>query len=269
MSFPLHLRSLLILVKRHRQATLAGVQLDLRQRYAGSVLGLAWAFLYPVILLSIYSITYTFILKVRPSGLTEYQYVALVFSGLVPLLAFNEAVMSSVSSLTSNRALLTNTVFPPELIPVRAVLAAVIPSIFAAAIATLIGVILANGLSFALVLIPVLWVLLICFILGIAWVLSLVCLAVRDIQQLLALILMVLMIVSPAAYTPEMVPNSLKVLIYLNPMSYFIICFQQIICYGLWPSWHIFVIAVALSATSFIGGYIIFRKTKAVFFDYA
>ena len=80
---------------------------------------------------------------------------------------------------------------------------------------------------------------------------------------------MILMIISPAAYTPEMVPSGLDLLIYFNPLSYFILCFQRIICYGQWPALGVFSIAVALASISFFGGYWFFRKAKFAFFDYA
>lgn len=241
--------------------------MDVRHRYAGSVLGLAWAVLYPLLLLTIYSIVYVFIFKVRPQSLDEYQYLVLVFSGLTPLLAFNETLVSASSSLTANRSLLLNTVFPAELIPVRAVLAAQVPSLMALFL-TLIGG-YSMGLTGweALPSIPVLWVLLVLFVCGLSWVLSLLNLILRDIQQGLGLILMLMMILSPFAYTPDMVPDRLKLLLYFNPMSYFVLSFQQVICYGKWPSLSTVGPAAAIALIAFFGGFWMFHRTKYVFFD--
>lgn len=260
------LHSLRILLTYHRRLK-DGVWTDIRQRYAGSVLGLAWAVLYPMILLTIYSTVYVFIFKVRPQSLDEYQYLVLVFSGLTPLLAFSETLMTASSSLTANRSLLLNTVFPAELIPVRAVLAAQVPSLMALLL-TLIGG-YAMGLTgwTALVSIPVLWILLVLFVCGISWVLSLLNLILRDIQQGLGLVLMLMMILSPFAYTPDMVPANLKLLLYFNPMSYFVLSFQQVVCYGNWPSVFTIGPAAAIAFTAFFGGFWMFRRTKYVFFD--
>lgn len=257
------------LLYRYRSRLREGAATDIRQRYAGSVIGMTWAILYPLFLLTIYSVIYLMIFKVRPVGLDEVSYVVLVFSGLVPLLAFNEALIGATSSLITNRNLLLNTVFPAELIPVRAVVAGQFPSSIALLI-TLIGAVVLERTDWhAIVMIPVLWVLLLMFVTGIGWMLSLLVLVVRDIQQALGLVLMVLTILSPFAYTPDMVPPDLKFLLYFNPLSYFVLSFQQVICYGQWPSMDVFLPTIGLAFASFGLGYFMFRKTKHVFFDYA
>lgn len=253
----------------YRKRLSDGVVQDVRQRYAGSILGLGWAVLYPLLLLAIYSVIYAYVFKIRPPSLTEYQYLVLVFSGLVPLLAFNEALLAATVSLSGNRALLLNTVFPAELIPPRAVLGAQLPSL-ASLSATLVAG-FAMGLSkwTALLAVPLVWMLLLLFVCGLGWILSLLMLVARDIQHALGLVLMVLTILSPFAYTPDMVPAGLKLLIYCNPLSYFVLAMQQAICYGAWPSALTLLPAAALALSAFFGGFWLFRRAKFVFFDYA
>lgn len=257
----------LLVLPNYKKRLASGVLTDLRQRYAGSALGLVWALLYPMLLLSIYSIVYLLIFKIRVPSLDQYGYLILVFSGLTPLLAFNESLISATSSLTTNKALLLNTVFPAELIPVRAVLAGQLPSLLALAITLLAATIMGRTSWNALIALPVLWILLVMFICGLGWILSLVSLVVRDIQQGLALILMILMIMSPFAYTPDMVPSSMKMILYFNPLSYYVMSFQEVICYGQWPSLKTFVPALLISFGTFIGGFWVFIKTKTVFLD--
>lgn len=240
----------------------------MKQRYAGSVLGAAWAFLYPLMLLCLYSVIYVVIFKVRPQSLNEYAYVVLVFSGLVPLLAFNEALVSATGSLVSNRTLLLNTVFPAELIPLRAALAAQVPSLFALLITLVLGVCMGLTSWKAIVAVPVLWSLMFCFVAGLGWVLSLLTLVIRDIQQMLGLILMAVTILSPFAYTPDMVPPKFKLLLYFNPMSYFVLAFQQVVVYNTWPQWYLVLPIVAMSASVFVGALWLFNRSKFVFFDY-
>lgn len=219
----------------YRQRVLEGVVHDIRQRYIGSVFGSLWALLFPLLQLGIYAGLYSVVFKVRPSGLTEAGYVILVFSGLVPLMAFNEAMTAAASSLSSHKNLLLNTVFPAELIPLRAALAAQITSIFGLVITLIAGFSLGRTSWQAVLLVPVFWILLLMFAMGIGWMLSLLSLVARDIQHGLGLVTMLLFVLSPFAYTPEMVPQALKPLLYLNPMSYYVMTFQQLICYGTWP----------------------------------
>jgi lipopolysaccharide transport system permease protein len=246
-----------------------GVARDVRQRYLGSVIGVGWAVLLPAMQLSIYAALYTFVFKVRPAGLNEWGYVLLVFSGLVPIMAFNEALTSSISSVSANKNLLVNTVFPAELIPLRSALAAHFPHLFGLAITLGLGFILGRTDLKAVLLVPVCWILLLMFAIGIGWVLSLLSLVAKDIQYGIGLILMIMTIISPFAYTPEMVPAAMKPLIYLNPLSYFVLTFQQLICYGNWPDVRMVGGAAFLGTASFMLGYFIFQRGKGVFFDFA
>lgn len=246
-----------------------GVVHDIRQRYIGSAFGSFWVFLFPIAQLGIYAGLYTFIFKVRVPGLPEMGYVLLVFSGLVPLMAFNEALTAATSSLSSNKSLLLNTVFPAELIPVRAALSGHITSLVGLGITLILGVVIGRTGWEAFMLIPIFWTLLLMFAIGLGWIFSLFSLVARDIQHGLGLVVMLLFVLSPFAYTPEMVPEALRPIIYLNPLSYFVLTFQQLICYGALPDPVTAGGAVFLGLGSFLMGFSVFQRVKYVFFDYA
>jgi lipopolysaccharide transport system permease protein len=259
----------LIILWRFRERLTDGIIQDVRQRYAGSLLGSTWVVLYPTALLAIYAVVYVAVLRVRPPTMDEYSYVVLVFSGLVPLLSFNEALIGSTGALVANRSLLLNTVFPAELIPVRAALAAQVPSLCGLAITLAAALAVGRGSWVTPLGVALLWTLLVVFATGLGWILALVTLVLRDIQQSLGLVLMALLVLSPVAYTPEMVPRSLKLLIYLNPLSYFVLGFQTVICHGQWPEPIILLATLGLALGAFSLGFWFFRRAKFIFFDYA
>lgn len=254
---------------RYRNRLWEGVMLDVRQQYTGSVLGTLWVFLFPLLQLTIFAVLYTIIFKVRPVGLTEWDYVLLVFSGLVPLMAFNSILTAAASSLSANKNLLLNTVFPAELIPIRSALAAHVPALVGLGITLLLGFILGRSSWNVFVVVPLLWLLMLMFAMGLGLMLSLVTLVAKDIQHVLGLMLTLTTILSPFAYTPEMVPSALKFILYLNPLSYFVLAFQQVITHGTWPDLIPVFGSLALGFASFVLGYSIFLKVKYVFFDYA
>ena len=253
----------------YRSRLWEGVLTDVRLRYVGSVFGLAWNVIFPIAQLGLYTIIYVYVFRIRPVTLTEYQYVVLVFSGLVPLLSFNEALMAATTSLTAHRSLLFNTVFPAELLPVRAAVAAQAPSLIALAVTLVAGYTLGDTRWYAPLLVPVLWLLLLMFAIGVGWMLSLVSLVARDIQHGLGLVMLALFILSPFAYTPDMVPENLRAILYFNPLSYYVLAFQQVICYGRWPDAYVLATAVTISTITFFAGFAFFRRAKFAFFDYA
>lgn len=260
-------KALLILLK-YRRRLYDGILQDVRQRYVGSGFGLAWAFIFPALQLTIYTIVYAFIFRVRPPGLDEMSYVLLVFSGLVPLLAFNEALIAATLSLVSSSSLLLNTVFPADLIPVRAALAAQCPTLIGLIITLIMGFVLGRSGFLTCLMVPLLWILLLMFIIGLGLFLSLITLVVRDIQHAISLVLMSLIILSPFAYTPEMVPSSLRIFVIINPLSYYVLSFQSVICFSKMPDWHLLIVVFFLSCSFFFGGLVFFRRVKNVFFDY-
>jgi lipopolysaccharide transport system permease protein len=252
-----------------RRKLVEGVRHDVRHRYAGSLLGLGWSLAFPLAQMAIFAAVYVFIFRVRPSGLTEYQYLLMVFAGLLPLMAFNEALGAGAAALSGNRNLLTSTVFPSELIPLRALLAAQVPPLAGFALVAAFTLVTGAASPASLVLVPLVWLLLLLFCAGLSWMLSLVSLIARDVQHVLPLVLMALTILSPFAYTPEMVPASLKPLLYLNPLSYFVFCFQDLLAFGRLPQPFVLAMAAAMALAAFSAGFLFFRKARAQFFDYA
>lgn len=240
---------------------------ELKARYAGSIFGLGWAVLTPLLFLAIYAGIYLIIFRVQVPGLSPVQYVLLIFSGLVPFLMTSEALVSGVSAVVANKSVLSNTVFPIDLAPAKAVLLSQVPMVvgFTAIIAALA---LTGTMSWTVVLLPVIWGLHILALIGLNWILSLINLVFRDLQNLMGIILLALMIVSPIAYTPEMVPPSLKVLLILNPFAYFVVAYQSIMILGRLPGWGNSLILIALSLGLFtLGGYF-FSRAKRVLIDY-
>jgi lipopolysaccharide transport system permease protein len=112
-------------------------------------------------------------------------------------------------------------------------------------------------------------VLLLAMLVGVVWVLSLVNLVFKDIQQLLSYVTIVLLVASPIAYTPNMLSAKMQTLIYLNPLAYFVIALQSLIVFGKLPPLPIVAGCVALAVGSFVAGAWIFSRAKMVFLDYA
>lgn len=242
---------------------------DVRQRYAGSVFGSLWAILYPMSMLAFYATVYVAIFKVRVPNLTAETYTVLVMSGLSPIIMFSESISSGLSVIASQRQLLMNTVFPAELLPPRSVLASQVPSLAALCITTVAAVVLHSASPIAIVVVPVTWVLLNMFMIGLVWIFSLLALVVRDIQQGIGIVNMAMMVLSPMAYTPEMVPPALKFIIWFNPISYFVLCLQAPLALGEWPSLAAMIGAMVLGIGTFAIGLAFFRRARFAFVDYA
>ncbi|WP_100961747.1 hypothetical protein [Bosea sp. FBZP-16] len=97
---------------------------EITARFAGSILRAGWAIATPVLMLMIYAAVYLLIFSVQVPGKTGASYVVLIFTGLVPFLTTSEALSTGVSSVVANRAVLADTVFPIDLVPIKSVVLA-------------------------------------------------------------------------------------------------------------------------------------------------
>jgi lipopolysaccharide transport system permease protein len=240
---------------------------ELTSRYAGSIFGLGWAVLTPLMMLAIYAVVYLLIFQVRVPGLSSARYVLLIFSGLVPFLMTSEALGLGVISVVANKAVLSNTVFPIDLAPAKAVLLSQVTMVVGFSV-ILISSVATRTVPWTIVLLPVLWTLHLLALTGLLWILSLVNLVFRDLPNLINLLLMMIMILSPIAYTPDMVPQALKPVLVLNPMAYFIVAYQDTLILGHLPSLSNVLVVTVMSVGLFaVGGYF-FARSKPVFIDY-
>jgi lipopolysaccharide transport system permease protein len=240
---------------------------ELASRYAGSVLGLAWALLLPLLVLTLYTVTYTMILRVQIPGLTSFQYTLFIFAGLVPFLSTADALGQGVGSVVGNRTLLTNTVFPIDLAPVMAVLLSQVVMVVGMTL-LVAGLCVVGEIHATLILLPVVWALQVLALTGVIWFLSLLNVVLRDLQTLLGIVIMTLMIASPIAYTPESVPDSLRFLLFLNPFAWFVVAYQKIIVFGHWPTALDWLALVGFSALVFGAGGYFFSRTKKAMIDH-
>lgn len=240
---------------------------DLAARHAGSHLGLGWVFLAPLLVLAIYALIYLKIFRVEIDGLSSTEYVLYLFSGLVPYLAAAEAIGLGTSAVVSNKSVLNNTVFPIDLTPVKPVLTSQVVMVTGLVIVQ-VGAIATGNVHETLVLLPVIWALNVVWLIGVCWLLSLLNVIFRDLQAAVTAVLMMMLVASPIAYTPDMVPAALKPILALNPFAYFVVGYQQTIMLGIWPSLPHLVGLVLLAVVTFAFGSWFFHRAKRVIVDY-
>ena len=251
---------------RRRVILIQTTRSDIRVRFAGSVLGLLWLVLYPLLFLGAYALVYLMIFKVRYELFTTYEGVVLIFCGLVPFIGFSEGLSGGVSSVISNTNLVKNTLYPIELIPVKAVLTAqctqVVGMIMLLIVLTIIG-----KLTFWALLLPIVWVMQVLFTIGLIWILSACATIFRDLQNIVAVAILLLMMLSPIAYTIDMAPANLRLLLALNPLYYIITCYQEILMQGQFPRHGTFWATLVMSLVTFWVGWWFIGRMKNIFAD--
>jgi lipopolysaccharide transport system permease protein len=212
---------LLAMVAQHSRVLKSTTLLELRQKYAGSVLGSFWIILYPLLFLSIYMFLYLVIFRLRFPGYSQLNFVTYVFSGLLPYLILMDALGRGAIIIRENMHLLRNVILPPELVVVRVVLAAITAQIVSFLV--LFVLIAADSdFSWRIVFLPIFLAFAALFVLGLTLLLASLGAVFSDISHLVGLILIFLLFVSPIAFKSEMVPERLRLVVDLNPISYLV-----------------------------------------------
>lgn len=219
---------------RHRQILYSTVVQGLRKRTSANALGTFWLLLYPLLFLGMYSLVYVQILQVRIPGLATTDYILVVFSGLVPFLAFAEAFSLGTTSIVANRDLLMNTLFPIELVVAREVLVG--HATMGMGMLLLWGtVIYYHGFNWTHLLVPLIYLLQILMVLGFVWITATLTVFFRDLQQAIPILVLFLMMVSPIGYTADMVPKGLQAILVLNPLAWLMKLYRACLMQGVVP----------------------------------
>jgi lipopolysaccharide transport system permease protein len=251
---------------RHRALLYATISQSLRSRFTGNILGGLWLVLYPLLFLLMYSAVFVYILKVRMPGLGTVEYILVIFSGLVPFLAFSEAFGTGTTSIVANRGLLRNTLFPIELVVARDVIVGH-ASMGLGMLLVWVSALYARGFYWTHLAVPFIYALQIVLTLGIVWITSTLTVFFRDLQQATPILILFLMLVSPIAYTDEMVPEGMKGLLQLNPLAWLMHLYRGCLLEGTLPVFDLVVLST-FSILVFMLGHRLISRLKALFPDY-
>lgn len=248
-----------------RDLLLRSIKVEIRAQHAGTVLGMAWIILGPLLLLSLYALIYAVVFDVRLPNFSRSEYILNVFSGLVLFIAFSQAMSASTTALSKEQKLIFSN-FPPEFIPTKSVAVAYLV-LLPATVFVVLGDVVFSQASWHLLLLPVVALLQLAFSIGLGCLLSLLGLVMRDISFLIQYIVTAILIVTPIAYTPDMVPAKIKPLLYLNPLYYYVSANQHLILLNRLPPMIEIVLGTVMSIGMFLLGVWVFKRARMAMMD--
>lgn len=225
---------------------------ELKAKYSGSKLGIWWAIILPLLLALSINLIFTKVFNVAIPN-----YTLFVLSAIMPWLFFSQGLTEATNSFLANTSILKQGVFPREFVPLSSVLGNFLNFIIG------LGVILPLFLLFnsrAILFIPLLILSLISFFLficGFSLILSSINVFYRDISYFLSFGLMIWFWITPIFYSLEMVPYPYSIICLINPLTYFILNFRELLYYGR-VDFLILSVSIVLSIVFFSAGYYIF-----------
>jgi lipopolysaccharide transport system permease protein len=237
-------------------------------RYRGSALGLLWALVTPAVMIAVFTFLFAGIFGARfTEGGTPLEYALYLFCGLLPWTAFSETVQQSAGVVVAHANLVKRVVFPLETLPVAQALSALVAQAFGT-VALLVATVIIRGELHATALwLPVLLVPQLLLTLGGAWLVASLGVFVRDTAQVLGLLLMAWMYLTPIIYPEQVVPQRFRPALELNPFTPLVRSYRRALLEGLQPDWTGLAYTAALALAFFLLGYWWFARTRKNFAD--
>lgn len=237
-------------------------------RYRGSALGLLWALLTPAVMIAVFTFIFAGVFGARftENGST-WEYALYLFCGLLPWAAFSETLLQSAGIVVAHANLVKRVVFPLETLPVAQALAALVTQLFGTVALLVATVVVRQELHATALWLFVLLVPQLLLTLGGAWLVASLGVFVRDTSQVLGLLLMVWMYLTPILYPEHVVPARFRGALELNPFTPLVRSYRRALLEGSQPDWAGLAYATALAAALFLLGYWWFARTRKNFAD--
>lgn len=242
------------------------IKRDISSKYVGSLLGLYWSIINPIITLIVYVIVFGVFLKVRLPGSTSiWDFVLYFAAGFLPWLTFQESVLRASRSIIDNKNYIKKVPFPSEIFPIYTTLSEFVNLFIGLGIFFILLLILKGAPTIFILLLPIAIILQMIFTLSLAFFLSSGAVYFRDIPQILGALFMIWFWATPIAYTLNSIPENFQWIMKLNPGYYMLEIYRDVLFYGKIPEPEIIVPFLIFSVALFVISIWFFQKTKRGF----
>lgn len=253
----------------NRELIVALTKREITGRYKGSIMGLLWSFFKPVLMLAVYTFVFGVVFKSKWPGGTgsQAEFALTLFAGLIIFNLFSECVTRAPSLIVGNINYVKKLIFPLELLPIIAVGAAFFHFLVSLLVwfcfyMYIFGVPDIRSMHVFLVIIPLIFM-----ILGISWLLSSLGVYLRDVSQIVGIVVTILMFMTPLFYSLESLPEKYQWIMQMNPLSWLVQQARGVLLWGEVIAWREWCIQMLFSFFTFIAGYVWFQKTRKGFAD--
>ena len=254
----------------HRNLIWQLTRREIEGRYKGSLLGIFWSFVSPLVLLAIYTFVGGVVLKIRwPESTTGGlgDFALMLFAGLIAYNVFSECVSRAAGLIVAVPSYVKKVVFPLELLPVSVLGSALFHGLVSLTVLFGFNFIHRDTLPWTVLLLPLAALPLTLLSLGLSWFLASLGVFVRDLGYAVPLLLQVAFFATPIIYPAESVPEQFQAAVRLNPLAWSVECFRALIFRGAPPDWVGLAAWTAVGAVLMLLGYAWFMKTRKGFAD--
>ncbi len=240
---------------------------DFKARFANSYLGIFWAFIQPLVMIAV--LWFVFQVGFRAMPVEDFPFILWMSCGLIPWFFFAEGLSSGTNSLLDYNYLVKKIVFRTSVLPLVKIMSAIFVHIFF--VGLLLTMFLAYGFKPTIYYIQVLYYsfALIAFLIGLTWITSSLAVFLKDVSQIVAVLLQIGFWFTPNFWSVTMIPDRYLFFFKLNPMFYIVEGYRDALIYEVW-FWQHYKLTLyfwSLTLILFVLGAFLFKKLRPHFSD--
>lgn len=249
-------------IYNYRELLKTSVKKDIRGKYKGSLLGVLWSFINPLLQVLIYALIFPYLMR----GTSEHYLVYLI-TGIIPWTFFTMAVNQGTTSIRSNAGIIKKVYFPRVILPLSVVLSQLVNFLISCIIILIFCIGDGVGISWHIIFLPIIALIQTALSLGMTMALSAINVYVKDIEYIIQFVLNMLFYGTPIIYELSLfgADSILLKLIKLNPLTHIIMSYRDIFLYHQLPGMKTLLIISCISIIVFAIGYWIFNKLEKGF----
>lgn len=239
-------------------------------RYRGSIAGVGWSLVIPILMLLVYTFVFGFIFKMRlneETGGTNLGFAAFLFTGIVVHGFMAECLNRSPGLVANNSQYVKKIVFPLECLVWVAIFTALFQTAISIAILGMFLVLTKGALYWTALLAPVILAPLMVLAAGIVWTIGALSVYMRDFAQLMGVLITLMLFLGPVFYPLSAVPAPLRYFFYLNPISFVIEQMRRIMIDGVQPDWSGLALYAVVAMLVAKVGLLLFNRMRGGFAD--
>lgn len=244
----------------YRELLKSNVKKEIRGKYKGSFLGVLWSFINPLLQVAVYAIVFPYIMRVQTDN-----YLIYLIIGIIPWTFFTTVINQGMITVRINAGIIKKVYFPREILPISVAVSGLINFLISCIIILLFCIFGGVGISWHLILLPFIAIIQFVLTLGIVFALSAINVYIKDTEYLIAFVLNMLFYATPILYESTLFPESIRFILYLNPMTQVVEAYRNIFLYHQLPDLGGFIYLVIISFIFLGVGILIFRKLEKGF----
>lgn len=205
---------------------------EMTDMHAGQAAGAVWLAVHPLLMFAVYAFLFTVVFKVRIGSSGPSDYLVYLFAGLAPWLLTQDIMSRAAGVVMSNSTIVKKVSFPLEVLVAKTILSSLLVQMVLFTCVIIFNVISRGTISWMFLLLPVVFFLHMCLIWGLSLFLASMTPYFRDTGEFVRVFVTINIYLMPIVYLPGMVPGSLQFMLHINPFSYLIWCYQDVLYYN-------------------------------------